>query len=260
MRFVKKCVALTALLAVAAMPAALAAERADVAVHAGGVDLLPNVGYRSAKLTVSGNGITFSRVIGRGRSLSISPFDLEGQLLPDGVYSWQLELLPNDATAKRLRAAAAENGGKAPEAWSAQSGTFAISGGSIASPDLSEGAPARANRGSFDGGALISSFGGPANFSGSTSRDNDAAVGNRKDAEARARAAAAAAAPAALPPGFEAADRQGFEREDATALALGASPEAALRAKTPEQPTQLSRGAAARSDNGTNGRPRSKQD
>ena len=65
MRLVKQCAALALLLAVAAMPAALAAERAAVTVYSGGVDFLPNVDWASARLVVSGNGITFARTIGR---------------------------------------------------------------------------------------------------------------------------------------------------------------------------------------------------
>jgi hypothetical protein len=61
-----------------------------------------------------------------------------GDVLPDGIYSWRLAFIPDAAMARELRAAAAQNGGEAPNAWLPQSGSFAIQDGSIVSPDVVE--------------------------------------------------------------------------------------------------------------------------
>ena len=96
MRLVKRTIAVSVLLAVAVATGALGAEQAAVAVHGGGVDFSPRVNYAYATLTVSGNGIIFSRSVERGRGLAVGTYDLENRPLPDGLYKWRLELVPDE--------------------------------------------------------------------------------------------------------------------------------------------------------------------
>lgn len=249
--------AATALLALLALglPAAAGAEppggtadRARVAVYAGGVDLIPEVAYRRATLTVSGNGVDHRYDLAPGQSLSIGMFGPDGQLLADGVYTWELRLVPTEATAAELRRSAAENGGRALAAWTAQSGTFTIRGGIIADPALGEASRRRAAE-PASASSLTPSF---ATVSSAAAGDDDFTVGSRADVEAAAKAAgrrSAAAADGALAPEMH------LTVEDSDRAAPGRAPEATSAAADNQQ-FASSRTPRPRSD-GSNGRPRS---
>lgn len=243
------------LVAALVLPGALAAEtpaqRAVATVYSGGVDFLPNVDFSRAVVTVSGNGISFSRAFYPGERLSIGMFDPEGQPLADGVYSWQLELQPTAEAAWDLKVSASENGGVAPGAWTPQSGSFAIRDGLVADPDLIEPGAWRTNDGLpniVDGAAAPVSR-----------EDTDEAVGWREGAEQSARNAAQAAqapAPAAglMQPGRE----DDMERSDAAAMARGASLETLIReANQAARPAAAPPAQRAASPDGAHGRPRS---
>jgi hypothetical protein len=244
-----------------ALPGAHAADRpagarelASATTYSGGVDFLPSVRYSQAILTVSGNGQTYRHELERGRQLSIGVFDPDGNLLADGTYSWQLQLVPTEAAAKRLRAAAAENGGRAPEPWAAQSGSFTIRGGFIADPAMAEAQERTATahrRGAQSAALSASGFGGDR----SAAQDDDAAVGSRAGVEAQVSAAARRQAPVAASSGLVQADRAAQDRSDAFTAAIGRSLEPAA-ASDDNQLSAPPRAPRPRSD-GSNGRPRS---
>lgn len=134
-----------ALLSVAAPPteaqwttAAEAPEPAAVSASGGAIELFPSVNYRRAILTVSRGDTVITRVFSASERPSIDRFDLEGNVLADGSYQWELQLIPDAQTARELRLAASQNGGEAPGAWQRQSGSFAVQGGTFASPDAAE--------------------------------------------------------------------------------------------------------------------------
>lgn len=225
---------------------------ASAAVWAGGVDLTPEVRYREAVVTVSGNGRVFRQAVKAGGDLSIGVFDPEGQLLPDGVYKWELELVPDTRTAAKLRAAAASNGGVAPNAWRRESGTFAIYNGLVVAPDLVEavqGRPAAA-------GAVLPAAVGAASADRRASGDDDAAVGSRKGVEASTRAAResqpqlAAAAPL---------EGEALERSDVAARALGVSLERTSAAQNLPGEAEPPRRSILDSNDPENGRDRSEK-
>lgn len=256
---------LAAGLAVTFLPVELAAqglarggaEVASAAVFAGGVDLAPAVRYREAVVTVSGNGVTFRQVFKPGERLSIGVFDPEGYVLADGVYSWELQLVPDARTAEKLRASAARNGGIAPEAWRPATGTFAIAGGAVLAPDLAEPRPAR--RAAAPGAAMPAADFIAASGAREAAGDDDAAVGRSKNLEAGLKAALRrqpqAPAAAGGPP---AARQELLERSDAAAQAMGRSLERRPAPQlAPEAAQAAPRSIFDNAENGFNGRPTS---
>lgn len=250
---------LAALLVAGLVPAALHAQGAEqglaqTTIFAGGLAFQPTVEHSRAVVSVSGNGISFSRAFGPGESLTIGMFDAEGQPLADGTYSWSLELVPDESTARELRIAAIRNGGEAPDPWEALTGAFTVANGTIVDPEFGEPGSARAE---LDTGLTSSMAPAAASFgTDAAAEDTDELVARRAGLEAESRTTMARAkGPAALAGGFQLGERSGPEREDATALALGASPEPA--AIQDNQPAARSQGLTAsqpRSD-GSNGRP-----
>ena len=202
-------VLVVAALAVIAMPAtAAAAGRRDLAVatlHAGGVDFLPAVAYGGAKITVTGPELDYERSFAAGERLSIDLFDPDGQLLPDGTYTWRLALTPTAEDARALRRSARRNGGISPDRWLALSGSFTLRSGLVVDPSLAEARPARAEPAL--GGGLARDLGATAAADG-IGDDSDAAI------------AAGARPSTALSPSA------GKDQADATALADGPSPAA----------------------------------
>lgn len=232
-------------------------DLASVTVFSGGVELRPLLDYREAIVTVAGNGFENRLVFEPGERIEIGTFDLEGEPLGDGVYRWELELLPDEAAAIEMRIEATLNGGTVPKPWPHQSGSFAILGGVVASTDLGEGGyePERS-------GLEPGSF-GAAQSSASFSRvaaplDDDAAVGSAEGVEAAVQAAAAREVPAAVP----GLGREGFERSDAAAQGLGQSPEQlmTMQDQLPRQPAQAPAARRSTSNDGADGRPRPDED
>ena len=228
-----------------ALPTALEARGgagvATAVVHAGGVDLLPSVRYGRAIVTVSGNGAVFRQVHRAGKALRIGVFDSRGQLLADGVYKWELQLVPDARSARRLRRQVQENGGGA--AWRSLTGTFAVRNGLIADRARAEARPPARAPSAFRG-AFPSTVGG-ASRARASAGDDDGAVGSRRGVEESVRAATGAPAAAGV-------SRRGLERADSAALATRQSMER-------QQPVATRAQAARRSafDNNANGRPRS---
>ncbi len=258
-------VLLAAGLAVTSPPAELAAQGpargggtqvASAAVFAGGVDLTPAVRYRQAIVTVSGNGVTFQQVYKPGESLSIGAFDPKGYVLADGVYTWELQLVPDAKAAEKLRASAARSGGIAPEAWQPATGTFAVVGGAVVGPDLVEPRPARQ--------AVAASAGMPAQDFVAPSGvreaggDDDAAVGRSKGLEASLKAALRNQPQAPVAAGGPASTGEAFERSDDAARAMGRSLE---RRPAPElapgEAPPAPRSIFDNAEDGFNGRPTS---
>jgi len=146
---------LVAMALIIASAPADAAEQATAVTHGGGVIFQPSVSFERALLRVNGNGHTVTREFSRWETPRLGLFDANGYPLPDGAYRWELQLVPSEAESKRLRVSAAKNGGRAPDAWRALSGSFAIRGGSIASPDLVEPEATRSGTGSTLGADLV---------------------------------------------------------------------------------------------------------
>lgn len=245
-----------------ALPAPIEAQRpargggtevASASVYAGGVDFMPEVRYRQAIITVSGNGTSFRQVIKAGGDLSIGVFDPAGQLLPDGVYKWALELVPDAKAAEKLRAAAALNGGIAPEAWRPHTGTFAIHNGLVVAPDLVEPRPAPRPEAPV-GAALPNAFGAPS-AAWAAPADDDSAVGSRKGVEASMRAALQSQ-PQAAAAGKAPLDGAGLERSDAAAQAMGRPLErVAVPDSLNREAESPRRSIYDNTENGFNGRP-----
>lgn len=217
--------------------AASAAELAGAVTHTGGIQFLPNVGHEGAILTINGNGYTVTRAFGKHRTPALDLFDANGYLLPDGNYRWQLELVPGKADAERLQGSASQNGGRSPDAWRALSGSFAIRGGAIASPDQVEPQAERVTAGSAFGDGLAAVPRARADRTDSGDSDNAVAHGA---VELRASSASVVAAPAA--PGRVAEDA------DETAGVEG------LASDRPALEADLSRKRPTSAE-GSNGRP-----
>lgn len=248
-----------------ALPAALLAQPegagvdqalATATVYSGGLAMQPDYAYSysQAIVTLSGGEVFVTQTFEPGESISVELLDLQGEALPDGTYSWELQLIPDQAAARELRMAATEAGGEAPDAWTRQTGSLTILGGLAVSPDLTEfGGDARGS-----GLEPQSRFGrevtSPSFARSAPVADDDASVGFRDEAEAEARAEAAKATPIGPPAGA-----MNFERSDEATLAAGQSLEPTAMA-----PSGLSGEAkpAPRSisPDGKNGRPRSRDE
>lgn len=113
-------------------------EPAAVSVSAGAIDLFPSVSYSRAILTVSNGDTVTTRVFAGRERPSIDRMDPAGNLLADGVYNWELELIPDARSARELRRSANGTRDEAPGAWQPQSGSFTIQGGAFVSPNLAE--------------------------------------------------------------------------------------------------------------------------
>lgn len=184
-------VLLAAALVAIALPAAAAGPLATATIYAGGVDFLPMVAHDGGTLTVTGPTMTYQRSFGAGEQPSVDLFDPEGQLLPDGVYKYRLQLTPSRWDARELRRAASQNGRVDPDAWPAVYGSFAIHNGLVADPSLAEAR--RAHPATRTQSAL------PADLAGAAHADR---VGDDGDeAIAAGRGPVAGPAPAAAPAG-----------------------------------------------------------
>jgi hypothetical protein len=131
-----------------------AAERtkiADVAVGGAEAVWTPRVGgYDHIVLDVSGpGGVSLRSEFAEGMSPSLGLYDQAGAPLPDGVYKFELTLVPRVDAATRDRLSAAREQGEAaiaelrregliPQSISRQTGYFSILGGSFVSTDARE--------------------------------------------------------------------------------------------------------------------------
>jgi len=101
------------------------------------IDWFTQVDHERLVLSVSGPGDLFiRRVFEGGQAPSLGLFDLEGDRLPDGSYTWELRWVEKSSKARE----ASEKGdsknlqvtGKAPERPPVLSGHFSVRGGSFA--------------------------------------------------------------------------------------------------------------------------------
>ncbi len=147
---------------------------AEAKVFQSGIDLAPKVGYTQAILTVSGASGVFRRTIEAGDPLEVDLFDPEGEVLLDGVYRWELRLMPDAKTAKELRAMA-RAGKSTADAWPPASGEFVVRGGVIDNADVSEPRPARVQDPNA-GGRGLKAAAGSAGSENRVSEDGDEGV------------------------------------------------------------------------------------
>ena len=146
---------LVALIVAMAMPVALMAQ---IATPSGGGDTITfNVtasGHKGVELRVSGPDVEYSKSFSAGKPVSLSLRDLPGNNAPDGVYQYELLLVPNvnAAVARELAAARAAGNDKAASAILkkagiaanvSQSGAFTVDKGSIVALGLTEANAAR---------------------------------------------------------------------------------------------------------------------
>jgi len=228
---------------------------AIASVYTGGVDFRAQVEFARAVVTISGGDVLFTRVFEAGEQPSIEPYDLEGNLLPDGEYSWRLELIPGAEAARKLRIEATQSKEEPASAWRALTGTFGIRGGLVAIPDLGEGpqsGPERDSSSSFGSGFPSSGFARTAPV-----EDDDAAVGMRVGVEEAAREAAGQMVTPVIP---GAGGRELFERSDAATLAMGGSLEPPVQLQIPNVLGDGTRTPRSISPDGKDGRPRSRDE
>ncbi len=140
------------LLCLAAAPGVTAQEVAIVSVAGGSVSWLPQVTADSFVLTVSGGGVVLRREF-QGQPL-FAPVDEEGDLLPDGNYTWELLAIPGSSDlsgASITDGRASADGSTVRQARSprglSQSGSFTILNGALVDPNLQEAEPVRVARG-----------------------------------------------------------------------------------------------------------------
>ncbi|HEY0783260.1 MAG TPA: hypothetical protein VGE98_12445, partial [Thermoanaerobaculia bacterium] len=128
---------------------------AAVSVGAIGVDFAPSGNFERYVLTVSGPGdLVVRQEFSGGKTPSFGLFDADGQRLPDGHYTYELQAVPRVPRALQQQVAEArEKGdtaaiealvksGKLPQGG-VQSGHFAIHGGAFVPATLVEPKPAR---------------------------------------------------------------------------------------------------------------------
>lgn len=121
---------------------------ADVRMTSAGIDFVPLEAHGGAILKVSAGDVIHRYTFGPDESPWLSVFDAEGEPLADGVYSWELELLPPAEARADLIRSAAKNRGDAPEALTRQTGSFTLVGGYAVDPTLREpGAVGSARKG-----------------------------------------------------------------------------------------------------------------
>jgi hypothetical protein len=110
----------------------------DAQMATSGIDFVTLQPHGGAVLTVSAGDAVHRYTFGPDESPWLSLFDAAGEPLADGVYAWELELLPVADSRADLMRSAARNRGDAPEALSRQTGSFALVGGYVADPTLRE--------------------------------------------------------------------------------------------------------------------------
>src|SRR6476660_3174720 len=105
------------------------AEIAEVSVSPTHIDWLPAVDAARWVLTLAGPGDLFiRRQIESGKTPSLSLFDADGERLPDGSYTWELQGISRADTGKTPRLLGT---GRLPQRPLVQSGRFSIQAGSF---------------------------------------------------------------------------------------------------------------------------------
>lgn len=132
-----------------AVPIAAQEETGQLAAvnsSSAGVDFRPAVEFERAILTLSKDGEVSRYEFSPGEDPFLGVFDPAGEVLADGLYFWELQLLPSRDARAALMTATTENGGHTPGVRERQTGTFAIVDGYIADPDQAEAGAGRADK------------------------------------------------------------------------------------------------------------------
>ena len=235
-------------------------ELALVTFYSNGIEFQTYVAFSEAVVSVSGGETTFRQLFAGGEYPSITGYDLEGELLADGSYSWELKMTPDAATARELRLAANENGGEAPNAWRPLAGTFTIRDGQFVSPDLVEEVAPVEDRESVSNGNVAPVYADSFGASDRDSEDSDA-VGASEDEVQAAAASASATATSPAAAGLQAPDRGALDDSDREAELRGRSLEEQLAPAS--VPTDASRAPVpyrSIEPGGINGRPTGDED
>lgn len=258
-----------ALLALAGpVPAAEpAGSLATVSASSAGIDFRPEVEYDRAVLTVAGGGEVRRYEFAPGEDPFIDAFGNGAEALADGAYTWQLDLLPTQDQRRRLMIAATKNGGVAPGAREALTGSFAVVGGYFVDPQLKEVQAGLGASGPVGLGATTSEpvvRGQRAASDVSPMLDGDSGVCATAEGMTSARCEAEALSvleslekPSVDPLSSMAGSRTGLGDSDSD-VALGAAPERMLVA--PVDMTEATPPRRTHDPEGANGRPRSEED
>ena len=128
------------LIALMMLLATRATASVDVVVSEYQVDFTVGINNNGVVLTVSGDDFVWRHDFGPGDPVALSIYESDGSTLPDGVYHWQLEVLPDPDVAANLAIASTLNNQGEGDAisWPTQSGAVAIAGGTFVSPAVAE--------------------------------------------------------------------------------------------------------------------------
>ncbi|MGD2114204.1 MAG: hypothetical protein PVG07_04065 [Acidobacteriota bacterium] len=131
----------TVIAVLALAPAVNGQDVAELRFGSDGVELAPVVEHGTILLTVSGpDGFYHRAELGAGESPFVSIFDAAGEVLPDGVYTYELTVRPAEVR-RRPVADGTQGLGKSapweiPAASRVQSGVFSIRGGVLVDPGV----------------------------------------------------------------------------------------------------------------------------
>jgi len=134
---------LAILLTCLALAPAVNAQVAELHFGAGGIDFAPAVQTGKVFLTVSGPGEYYHHAeLGADQSSFLSLFDEAGNVLPDGVYTYELTVGPAETLRREVLDGAqglpGHSTSKAARGRTIQSGSFTIRGGALVDPTQRE--------------------------------------------------------------------------------------------------------------------------
>ena len=230
-----------------------APDPAVVIASGGAIELFPSVAFSRAILTAANGDEVFRWVFAEGERPSIGRFNPEGDVLADGPYTWELELIPDARTARELRIAASESGGEATGLWPRQSGSFTIQDGAIVTPDVVE----PGEEGKAEGGGFTSETPAMRVFgSASAEPDSDGSGLSEEDFRAASGIALSAAEPF-YGAGLQRGEAMAVDDSDFMTLAAGQPLDgsAAAFAMQPSESSRARIGTRTLEPGGTNGRP-----
>lgn len=126
--------------AMALLPAAAPGQIATVSSGPSGLSWRATIPHDALILTIGGNGHALRTELGSGEMAEFALVDEEGHVLPDGLYKWELRIVPPRSTADALaglEAAPVSSRRPRPEV-PAQSGSFRIMNGALVDPERTE--------------------------------------------------------------------------------------------------------------------------
>jgi hypothetical protein len=243
-----------------------AGDLATVTVSSTGVDFRPEVEYNRAILTVSGGGQVFRYEFSPGEEPFLDIFRPTGEPLADGVYNWELDLLPASEARATLMIAATKNDGEASDAREAQTGAFAVVDGYIADPELEEASGRRyadsAGFGNPGSEALTLGNRSPSDLSSETDSDSgmcDRIAASRSGScEADVMDALASLGDPAADPFTSGLGKRAGNGDSDSEVAAGGAGE--IRSQTSVETSEATPPRKTYDPEGANGRPRSEED